>query len=98
MTLESFACGGDAMAMESGWSRRVPQDPGARQRRHRVPRRAGAALAALARADDELDQAALDGDVRAAHAAGTILAVAKGTSRARTSKKAIAAVGGMSSS
>ncbi|MEI6452668.1 MAG: hypothetical protein WCP98_22315, partial [Actinomycetes bacterium] len=39
------------------------------------------ALAALSRADDDLERAALDGDVAAAHAAaGKILAVARGTS------------------
>ena len=54
------------------------------------------ALAALARADDDLDTAALDGDVAAAHAAaGKILAVARGTSAGTNTKKAIAAIGGM---
>ena len=54
------------------------------------------ALAALARADDDLDRAALDGDLAAAtHAAATILAVAKGTSAGTNTKKAIAAIGGM---
>ncbi len=54
------------------------------------------ALAALARADDDLDRAALDGDVAAAHAAaGKILAVAHGTSAGTNTKKAIAAIGGM---
>ena len=54
------------------------------------------ALAALARADHALDNAALDGDVAAAHAAaGTILAVARGTSAGTNTKKAIAAIGGM---
>jgi len=54
------------------------------------------ALAALARADHDLDRAALDGDVAAAHAAaGTILAVARGTSAGTNTKKAIAAIGGM---
>jgi len=54
------------------------------------------ALAAVARADDDLDRAALDGDVAAAHAAaGTILAVARGTSAGTNTKKAIAAIGGM---
>lgn len=54
------------------------------------------ALAALARADNDLDRAALDGDVVAAHAAaGKILAVAHGTSAGTNTKKAIAAIGGM---
>ena len=54
------------------------------------------ALAALARAEDALDRAALDGDVAAAHAATRkILAVAKGTSAGTNTKKAIAAIGGM---
>jgi uncharacterized protein (DUF362 family) len=54
------------------------------------------ALAALARADQDLDRAALDGDVAAAHAAaGTILAVAHGTSAGTNTRKAIAAIGGM---
>lgn len=54
------------------------------------------ALAALARADNDLDRAALDGDVVAAHAAaGKILAVAHGTSAGTSTKKAIAAIGGM---
>lgn len=54
------------------------------------------ALAALARADNDLDGAALDGDVVAAHAAaGKILAVAHGTSAGTNTKKAIAAIGGM---
>jgi uncharacterized protein (DUF362 family) len=54
------------------------------------------ALAALARADDDLDRAALDGDLAAAHAAaGKILAVAPGASAGTNTKKAIAAVGGM---
>ena len=54
------------------------------------------ALAALARADDDLDRAALDGDVVAAHAAAAkILAVAHGTSAGTNTKKAIAAIGGM---
>jgi uncharacterized protein (DUF362 family) len=54
------------------------------------------ALAALARAHDDLDRAALDGDVLSAHAAArTILAVAHGTSAAANTKKAIAAIGGM---
>lgn len=54
------------------------------------------ALAALARADYDLDRAALDGDVAAAHAAaGKILAVAHGTSAGTNTKKAIAAIGGM---
>jgi uncharacterized protein (DUF362 family) len=54
------------------------------------------ALAALARADDDLDRAALDGDLAAAHAAaGKILAAARGTSAGTNTKKAIAAIGGM---
>jgi uncharacterized protein (DUF362 family) len=53
------------------------------------------ALAAFARADDELDTAALDGDAASAHAAGRILAVARGTSAGANTRKAIAAVGGM---
>jgi uncharacterized protein (DUF362 family) len=54
------------------------------------------ALAALARADNDLDRAALDGDGAAAHAAAsTILAVAHGTSAGTNTKKAIAAIGGM---
>ena len=53
------------------------------------------ALAALARADEDLDRAALDGGAHAAHAAGTILAVAKGSSASTNVKKAIAAIGGM---
>lgn len=54
------------------------------------------ALAALAHADNDLDRAALDGDVVAAHAAaGKILAVAHGTSAGTNTKKAIAAIGGM---
>jgi len=54
------------------------------------------ALAALARADLDLDRAALDGDVMAARAAaGTILAVAHGTSAGTNTKRAIAAIGGM---
>ena len=53
------------------------------------------ALAALAAADDRLDQAALDGDAEAARGAGTVIAVAKGTSASSNVKRAIAAVGGM---
>jgi len=54
------------------------------------------ALAALARSDLDLDRAALDGDVMAARAAaGTILAVAHGTSAGTNTKRAIAAIGGM---
>jgi uncharacterized protein (DUF362 family) len=54
------------------------------------------ALAALARADDDLDRAALDGDVLAAHAAaGKILAVAHGPAAGTNTKRAIAAIGGM---
>jgi uncharacterized protein (DUF362 family) len=53
------------------------------------------ALAALARAEDDLDRAALYGDVAAAHAAGKILAVAHGTSAGTNTRKAIAAIGGM---
>ena len=53
------------------------------------------ALAALARADNDLDTAALDGDPAAAVAAGTILAVARGTSAGTNARKAIAAIGGM---
>ena len=51
------------------------------------------ALAALARAEDDLDRAALDGDAAAAHAAaGKILAVARGTSAGTNTKKAVAAI------
>jgi uncharacterized protein (DUF362 family) len=46
-------------------------------------------------AQQSLDQAALNGDAIAAHAAGTILAVAKGTSADSNVKRAVAAVGGM---
>jgi uncharacterized protein (DUF362 family) len=53
------------------------------------------ALAALARAADDLDLAALNGDAVAAHAAGKILAVAHGASAGTNTKKAIAAIGGM---
>ena len=54
------------------------------------------ALAALARAEDDLDRAALDGDAPAAlAAAGKILAVARGSSAGTNTKKAIAAIGGM---
>ena len=54
------------------------------------------ALAALARAEEDLDGAALDGDLAAARAAaGKILAVARGTSAGTNTKKAIAAIGGM---
>ena len=54
------------------------------------------ALAALARAEADLDRAALDGDALAAHAAsGKILAVAHGTAAGTNTKKAIAAIGGM---
>jgi len=54
------------------------------------------ALAALARAEDGLDRAALDGDAAAAHAAAAkILAVARGTSAGTNTKRAIAALGGM---
>ena len=53
------------------------------------------ALAALARAADDLDMAALNGDVVAAHAAGKILAVAHGASAGTNTKKALAAIGGM---
>ena len=54
------------------------------------------ALAAMARAEDDLDRAALDGDLAAAHAAaGKILAVARGTSAGANTRKAIAAIGGM---
>ncbi|MEI6725648.1 MAG: DUF362 domain-containing protein [Actinomycetes bacterium] len=42
-----------------------------------------------------LDSAALDGDALAAHAAGTVLAVAKGASADSNVKRAVAAVGGM---
>ena len=57
------------------------------------------ALAALARADEGLDTAALDGDLAAAHAAaGKILAVAHGASAGTNTKRAIAAVGGCASS
>jgi uncharacterized protein (DUF362 family) len=53
------------------------------------------ALAALAAADEQLDQAALDGDAEAARRAGTILAVAKGASASSNVKRAVAACGGM---
>ncbi len=53
------------------------------------------ALAGITGTNDALDQAALDGDARAAHAAGTVLAVAKGTSASSNVQRAIAAVGGM---
>jgi uncharacterized protein (DUF362 family) len=53
------------------------------------------ALAALARADEDLGRAALEGDAHAARAAGTILAVAKGSSASANVKKGVAAVGGM---
>ena len=54
------------------------------------------ALATLARAELDLDAAALDGDgVAARAAAGKILAVAKGTSAGTNTRKAIAALGGM---
>jgi uncharacterized protein (DUF362 family) len=53
------------------------------------------ALAAVTRADDDLDRAALDGDAASAQAAGRILAVARGTSAAANTRKAIAAIGGM---
>jgi uncharacterized protein (DUF362 family) len=52
-------------------------------------------LAALARADDDLDRAALDGDLATARAAGKILAVARGASAGTNTRKAIAAIGGM---
>ena len=52
-------------------------------------------LAGITGTNDALDQAALDGDARAAHAAGTVLAVAKGTSASSNVQRAIAAVGGM---
>jgi uncharacterized protein (DUF362 family) len=53
------------------------------------------ALAGITGTNDALDQAALDGDAHAAHAAGTVLAVAKGTSASSNVQRAIAAVGGM---
>jgi len=53
------------------------------------------ALAGITGTNDALDQAALDGDAHAAHAAGTVLAVAKGTSASSNVNRAIAAVGGM---
>lgn len=53
------------------------------------------ALAGITGTNDALDQAALDGDVRAAHAAGPVLAVAKGTSASSNVQRAVAAVGGM---
>jgi uncharacterized protein (DUF362 family) len=63
------------------------------------PEKAFAALAAheevLAGAEQALDVAALNGDAAAARAAGTVLAVAKGTSASSNVKRAVAAVGGM---
>jgi uncharacterized protein (DUF362 family) len=63
------------------------------------PEKAFAALAgqeaAAAGAQQTLDAAALNGDAAAAHAAGTILAVAKGASADGNVKRAVAAVGGM---
>ncbi len=63
------------------------------------PEKAFAALAAhekaLAGAEQALDEAALQGDAAAARAAGTVLAVAKGTSASSNVKRAVAAVGGM---
>ena len=53
------------------------------------------ALAGIAGGNETLDQAALDGDPHAALAAGTVLAVAKGTSASNNVKRALAAVGGM---
>ncbi len=53
------------------------------------------ALAGITGTNDALDQAALDGDARAAHTAGTVLAVAKGTNASGNVQRAIAAVGGM---
>ena len=54
------------------------------------------ALAALAAQEPDPDRAALDGDAEAARTtAGTVLAVARGTSPATNVKKALAAVGGM---
>ena len=53
------------------------------------------ALAGITGTNDALDQAALDGDAHAAHTAGTVLAVAKGTSASGNVQRAIAAVGGM---
>ena len=53
------------------------------------------ALAGITGTNDALDQAALDGDARAARAAGTVLAVAKGTSASSNVQRAVAAVGGM---
>ena len=53
------------------------------------------ALAGITGTNDALDQAALNGDARAAHTAGTVLAVAKGTNASGNVQRAIAAVGGM---
>ncbi|HTX69788.1 MAG TPA: DUF362 domain-containing protein [Thermoleophilia bacterium] len=53
------------------------------------------ALAGLAGPDDQLDRAALEGDAETARQAGTILAVAKGSTASSNVKRAIAAVGGM---
>jgi uncharacterized protein (DUF362 family) len=53
------------------------------------------ALAALTVADEQLDHAALYGDAEAARRAGTILAVAEGSSASSNVKRVIAAVGGM---
>jgi uncharacterized protein (DUF362 family) len=53
------------------------------------------ALAALAAHEGALDAAALNGDAAAAHAAGTVLAVAKGTSASSNVRRAVAAIGGM---
>ena len=49
------------------------------------------ALAGITGTNDALDQAALDGDARAARAAGTVLAVAKGTSADSNVQRVIAA-------
>ena len=63
------------------------------------PEKALAALGgtqrALGGAQQALDEAALNGDALAAHAASTVLAVAKGTSADSNVKRAVAAVGGM---
>ncbi len=53
------------------------------------------ALAGITGVHDDLDQAALNGDLGAAVTAGAVLAVAKGTSATSNVQRAIAAVGGM---
>lgn len=55
----------------------------------------GGTQRALGGAQQALDEAALNGDAAAAHAAGVVLAVAKGPSADSNVKRAVAAVGGM---